>query len=171
MTSKMDSNVEVSRPEPAGYYRKASEGEGLLAWDRVVERMSGAGNYWVATIRPDGRPHAMPVWGVWLNESFVFSTSPQSRKARNLAANPYVVVHLESGDDVVVIEGVAEEISDAGLLQRFADAYNPKYDWDFTLEQLRKGVYEVRPRRAFSWLDSRGEGFAGTATRWRFPAS
>ncbi len=147
----------------------AKSGAGLLHWQHVAERMSAAKNYWVATTGPTGRPHCMPVWGVWNDPDFVFSTSRISRKARNLARNPYAVVHLESGDQVVVVEGPVSEVRDVEALQRFLDAYNPKYSWDFRLEQLTPGgVYAVRPRKAFAWLDSRGEGFSGTATRWVF---
>ncbi len=111
----------------------------------------------------------MPVWGVWLDPTFVFSTSPISRKARNLASNSHVVVHLESGADLVVIEGVAEEVRERAALESFVAAYNPKYGWDFVLAQVEGGgVYAVRPRIAFSWLGDQGEAFSGTATRWRF---
>lgn len=164
----MGSSPSRSRPKPAGYFLDAESGSGLLPWRRVVDRMVAAKNYWVATTRPDGRPHCMPVWGVWLGDRFYFSTSPASRKARNLREQGHVVVHLESGDDVVVIEGVAEEVRDRETQARFVEAYNPKYDWDFDVEQLAKGLYGVTPRVAFSWLESRGEGFSGTATRFEF---
>ncbi len=158
----------TSRPEPAGYFMDAESGAGLLPWSHVVERMSGARNYWVATTRPDGRPHCMPVWGVWLDDAFWFSTSPISRKARNLGVNPNVVIHLESGADLVVVEGVSEEVREPASLERFVAAYNPKYDWDFKREQLEGGgLFRVRPRVAFSWLGDQGEAFSGTATRWQ----
>ncbi len=147
----------------------AESGAGLLSWKHVAERMAAAKSYWVATSGAAGRPHCMPVWGVWTEREFVFSTSPVSRKARNLATNPYAVVHLESGDQVVVVEGPVREVRDEQALQQFLDAYNPKYAWDFRLEQLtRGGVYAVQPRKAFAWLGSRGEDFSGTATRWLF---
>ncbi len=72
------------------------------------------------THRPDGRPHAAPAWGVWLAGRVCFSTSPGSVKARNLAAHPRVVVHLESADNVVIIEGTAALIEGDDL--RRADA-------------------------------------------------
>jgi Pyridoxamine 5'-phosphate oxidase len=159
----------VSRPEPRGYFMSADRGSGLLPWEHVAERLSAARNYWVATSGADGRPHCMPVWGVWNDREFVFSTSPISRKARNLATNPYAAVHLESGDQVVVVEGPVRELRDAEALRQFLGAYNPKYSWDFDLGQLTGGgVYAVRPERAFAWLDGQGEGFSGTATRWVF---
>ncbi|MBI2912263.1 MAG: pyridoxamine 5'-phosphate oxidase family protein, partial [Chloroflexi bacterium] len=119
----------------------------------------------VATTRPDGRPHVTPVWGLWLDESFFFSSDPTSRKGRNLASSPEVVVHLESGDDVVILEGIAEVMTDATFLTRFADAYDAKYRFrlDFTKPAYR--VYRVRLRAAAAWLE---KDFPQTATRWRF---
>ncbi len=61
------------------------------------------------------------------------------------------------------------EVREPQELERFLLAYNPKYGWDFRLEQLTGGgVYSVRPRKAFAWLDGQGEGFSGTATRFVF---
>jgi nitroimidazol reductase NimA-like FMN-containing flavoprotein (pyridoxamine 5'-phosphate oxidase superfamily) len=110
----------------------------------------------------------MPVWGVWLGDRFVFSTSPESRKARNLRDNPYASVHLEDGNVVIVIEGRVEELRDTTELSAFLAAYNPKYDWNFTPDQVAQGVFAVRPHTAFAWLGGEGEAFGGTATRWRF---
>jgi len=111
----------------------------------------------------------MPVWGVWLDDRFVFSTSPASRKARNLLANPHAVLHLESGAELVVVECTASEVRDPARLDAFLAAYNPKYDWSFTTADVENGgVYELRPVKAFAWLGDQGEAFSGTATRWSF---
>ena len=61
--------------------------KGLLPWKWAEERLQASHNYYVMTVRPDATPHAMPVWGVWVDDRFYFSTGAQSRKARNLAAN------------------------------------------------------------------------------------
>src|ERR687891_725163 len=95
---------------------------------QAEQRLVAARNYWIATTRPDGRPHCRPVWGVWLPDGFWFSTGSLAR--HNLAANPQITVHLESGDQVVIVEGVAAAVTGAGRLQGFLAAYNPKYDWD-----------------------------------------
>jgi hypothetical protein len=63
---------------------------------------------WLGTTRPDDRPHVMPVWGVWIDDIVYFGTAPDSVKALNLASNPAAVVHLESGNDVVIVEGRTE---------------------------------------------------------------
>jgi PPOX class probable F420-dependent enzyme len=136
--------------------------------------MSAARNYWVGTTRPDGRPHATPVWGVWVDETFYFGTGERSRKGRNLAAYPHLVVHLESGDDVVILEGVAEVITDPDpdLSARIADAYASKYLDPETGEEFRpgsaEGMFSVCPRVVFAWLEN---DFPRTASRWFFGGS
>ena len=157
----------ASRPEPSLYFLDAEAGSGLLPWSHVTERLAVAKNYWVATVGPGAQPHCMPVWAVWWDPELVFSSSPKSRRARNLLANPRAVVHLESGDQVVVVEGDVREVAVRDELARFVETYNAKYAWDFTMEEiLRHAVFAVRPTKAFAWLDSQGEGFSGTATRW-----
>jgi len=67
-----------------------SECAGLLPWTWAPERLTSSHDYFLATIRPDGHPHCIPVWGVWLDDRFCFSTGEQSAKARNLAVKPTV---------------------------------------------------------------------------------
>jgi len=107
----------------------------------------------------------MPVWGVWLDERLLFSTSRASQKGRNLARDPRVVVHLESGDEVVILEGLAEEENDVGRLTRFADAYDAKYHFRPDIDDQENVTYAVLPQMAFGWLE---KDFPGGATRWRF---
>src|SRR5215475_8390880 len=107
----------TNRPHMPGYgILDANDGEGLLPWEWALERLTGSHNYLLATTRPDGRPHVMPVWGLWLDGAFYFSTGRQSRKARNLRANPNCVVSTDRSDEAVILEGVAEEIADRGSL-------------------------------------------------------
>ena len=153
-----------SRITTSGYgFENATRPPGeKFPWSRVSEVFAGARNYWIATARADGRPHAAPVWGVWLDGLFYFSTGKESRKARNLAGNPNVAVHVEGpGGEVVILEGVAEEISDASILKPVWQAYNAKYDWAVEGHPF----FVVRPSVAFSFREELGE----TATRWVFP--
>ena len=162
---------EASRPYMPGYgILDADAGRGLLPWSWATERMARSHNYWVATTRPDGQPHVMPVWGVWLGEAepggaFYFSTGRSTRKARNLASNPRCVVCAERADEAIILEGIVEQVDDPSLYERIADAYEAKYDW--RLEQPTSPAYAVRPRVAFVFIEN-ADDFAGSATRWSF---
>jgi PPOX class probable F420-dependent enzyme len=136
----------------------------MLDWEWAVELLEAGRNYWVSTTSPDGRPHAMPVWGVWLEDGLRFSTSAASRKGRNLARDPRVVVHLESGDEVVILEGEVEKTT---LDDALADAYEAKYEYRPSSGGGEEGPwYVLRPRVAYAWLERE---YPRTATRFDFP--
>jgi len=146
------------RPRRPGYmsaYGVPEHEQGMLPWAWAEERLVPAHNYWVAT----SGPHASPVWGLWRNNAFVFSCSPTSRKARSLARDPHIVVHLEGGDDVVIVEGEAEQVAPTPeLLAEYAAKYGP-VDADIG------NWYAVRPRRAFAWQEAT---FPNSPTRFDF---
>ncbi len=150
-------------------YGVSKKRDGMMAWARLSRQMLKARNYWIITTRPDGRPHAAPVWGIWIDEIFYFSTGKRSVKAHNLARNPALVVHLESGDDTVILEGTAEPAHDPAILSRFNQAYGAKYKF-YPLgkdgkRQSRDPIFALRLRVAFSWLERK---FLNTPTKWVF---
>ena len=147
---------------PAGYGISA-DGDGFVSWEWVERQLVASRSYWVCTTRADGRPHAMPVWGVWQAAGLLFSTDPTSLKGRNFAARPDVVVHLESGDDVVVLEGRAERM-DAALVAGFCDAYDEKYSYRPEPDNEAHGLYQLVPERVLAWREA---DFATSATRFR----
>jgi nitroimidazol reductase NimA-like FMN-containing flavoprotein (pyridoxamine 5'-phosphate oxidase superfamily) len=146
----------------------ANSGKGLLPWSWAVERLTNAHNYWVATTQPDGRPHLMAVWGIWLDDCFYFSTGRQSRKARNLSLNPRCTVSTERADQAVIVEGVAREVTGRPALSRVCKLYEKKYGWD--MSQGAEPFFALRPRVAFGFIESIEDcdDFIGTATRWVF---
>ncbi|HWO72233.1 MAG TPA: pyridoxamine 5'-phosphate oxidase family protein [Dehalococcoidia bacterium] len=154
-------------------YGVSREAEGLLPWRWAEDRLRRNRNYWLATVRPDGRPHLMPVWGVWLDGSFFFSTAASSRKAKNLRSDPRCALSVENGLEPIVVEGTARPVEDAATLERAADAYSRKYDWP--LRVRNGGVYDsggnggplfrLEPETCFGMTES---DLARTATRWRF---
>jgi nitroimidazol reductase NimA-like FMN-containing flavoprotein (pyridoxamine 5'-phosphate oxidase superfamily) len=153
----------VERPVmPAGYGVPATA-DGQLPWSYVDERLAAARNYWVGTTRADGRPHAMPTWALWMDGRFYFGTDRGSRKARNLAHNPATVVHLESGDEVVILEGAAEEVTDAARRAALDAAYQAKYEMAMTEAPGDLSIWAVTPRVALAW---RERDFPRSATRW-----
>jgi hypothetical protein len=156
----------VDRPHMPGYgVQPANKGAGLLPWSFVDEHMRDAHNYWVVTAQPDGTPHAAPVWGLWHEGAFYFSSGDKSAKAHNLAANPAAVVHLESGDQVVILNGAVSEItgdSEDALLKVLEKDYKKKYQVGF----LGLGnIYRFKVEKALAWREG---DFPSSATRWQF---
>jgi hypothetical protein len=155
----------ADRPHIPGYgIAAADEGGGLLPWSWAEERLARSHNYWVAVTRLGGGPHLTPVWGVWHDGAFWFSTGG-SVKVRALAADPRCVVSTESGEEAVIIEGEASRGADRAVQRVVIGAYNEKYRWDFDAD--KEELYVVRPRVVFGFVDHPGE-FARTATRWKF---
>jgi PPOX class probable F420-dependent enzyme len=149
----------------------AGDGTGLLPWSWAEEKLRTSRNYWVSTVCPDGRPHSMPVWGVWdaVAASLWFSCSVQSRKARNLAAEPRCVVAIEDATDPVVVDGTAEIVTDRAAIGWFLGAMNQKYETglpDDFLDPAVNASVRIRPRSAFGLLH---EDFTGSPTHWTFP--
>ena len=141
------------------------EGSGLLPWSWAEERLTTSRNYWVTSLWPDGRPHSMPVWGIWDGEALWFSSGRRSRKARNLAADPRCVVTTEDANEPVVVEGHADVTDDRDAIARVADLMNAKYG-GITAEFLAShATIRVRPRWAFAIAH---DDFTGSPTRWRF---
>ena len=158
-----------SRPHMPGYGTLGpGQGTGLLPWSWAVERLTSSRNYWLATITPGGGPHVMPVWAVWDADHLWFSSSLGSRKIRNLRADPRCTITTEHAAAPVVVEGVAEVVTDPVSLERLLALENAKYSTDYTIDMLdptRNATVRVRPRWAFG-LDS--ADFTGSPTRWVF---
>ncbi len=139
---------------PPGYIENS---KAFVPWAEVVRRLTEAKNYWLGTVRPNGHPHVVPKWGAWVNDRFYCDGSPATRHARNLAQNPYVTVHLESGDEAVIVEGVARELARPApeLAVKVAEAYRTKYAaWGYAPEPTQwdeGGLFEVTPRKVLAW--------------------
>ena len=160
MPTKKTKSPKAGRPNMQKGYGISKESAGTLPWTFVQERMTKARNYWIATTRPDGRAHVMPIWGLWFDEAFCFGTDPNSVKGRNLAKNPHAIVHLESGDEVVILEGTVGMVKTAATVKRFADTYKAKYK-----VRPEAGFYRLKPNVALGWTE---KDFPKNATRWKF---
>jgi nitroimidazol reductase NimA-like FMN-containing flavoprotein (pyridoxamine 5'-phosphate oxidase superfamily) len=150
------------RPYMPGYDMMFQKNKKFLSWTWAVDHFSKARNYFFSTTRSDGRPHVMPVWGVWFDRAFYVSTGRQSRKSKNLSLNPNCVVCSENASEAVILEGTAREILAGPLRVRFVAAYKKKYDWDMT--DNTGPIYQVRPRVIFGI----SENASANPTRWRF---
>lgn len=144
-----------------------------LPWSWAAERLAANKSFWVVTASAAGRPHAMPVWGVWHDgdHRFAFSCSPNARKARNLAENPQAVVTVDDTVECISVEGRAAPVTDGDRREEWIERYLAKYrpiapelSADFVRGHL---LVELAPERAFAVIE-RDEEFADRATRWRF---
>lgn len=142
---------------------------GLKPWTWALERLQQSHNYWLATSRPDARPHLMVVWGIWWQDAFWFSTGLRTRKAKNLSANRRCVVATEKSDEAVILEGSAEEISDRAIWKQLIEVYNRKYGGDVgpLLEGSGSTIFRVKPQVVFA-QDEHADNFAESVTRWTF---
>jgi nitroimidazol reductase NimA-like FMN-containing flavoprotein (pyridoxamine 5'-phosphate oxidase superfamily) len=149
------SQPQVSRPLfPKGYVDRPKT---FVPWSHVEQRLTNAHNYWLCTVRPNGRPHSIPKWAVWVNGSIYFDGSSETRHARNIATNPFVSLHLESGDDVVIVEGTARPISKPStpVATQVAHAYTAKYAAEGYSPKPTQwnngGLFEITPRTVLAW--------------------
>jgi general stress protein 26 len=147
-----------NRPETEQSYGIPEEEDGMLSWTFVREQIANDEYYWICTARPSGHPHARPVWGVWVDDTLFCGGGERTRWVRNVQADSRVVVHRESGEAVVIIEGDAERVTDADLLERLDSAYQGKYGIHHEIP-----FFAVRPETVFAWND-----YPNDATRWQF---
>jgi hypothetical protein len=152
----------ASRPKIPDYGIEEGR-KNLLPWRWAEERLANTKNYFLSTVRRDGRPHVMPIWGVWIAGQFYFSTGKDSVKARNLAANPHCVLCPGGADEAVILEGIAETVLDKKMLTKFARVYVDKYEFD--VSQMNQPVFVVRPQIVFGHIE---KTYTKTATRWTF---
>lgn len=111
---------------------------------KVDKRVDSAQNVWVATVRPNGHPHLVPVWFVVDEDRWYICTAPGSVKARNLQANPHLALALEDGSNPHIVEGEAHPVEPQPEIIR---KFKSKYDWDITADSDYTQVFEVRVKK------------------------
>jgi hypothetical protein len=168
-TVQKNHEPKASRPHMPGYGLPKGT-KGLLPWRWAEQRLTKSHNYWITTVRTDGNPHTMVVWGLWQDGTFLFSTGRQSRKSRNLEKNEHCVICTELAHEAVIIEGIAEETLDIALRRDFLERVERKYKFDMSgfeadILSLKEPIFAVRPPVVFG-LDEKNT--LNSATRWRF---
>jgi hypothetical protein len=162
----------IDRPGIPAEYGVATASAGLLPWSHVVERLTDARVYWIATSGRGGRPRVRPIDGTFVDGVLYVGGSPETAWVRDLRVTPSVSVHLDGGDpmDVVIVEGDAEWLEppvDPGLAERLAAATSAKYpQYGVQAPEVYRdqGAWAIRPTWAVAWTD-----FARNPTRFRFP--
>lgn len=176
MVILMDISPSPQRGRPAmpDGYGLPSTTEGLLPWEDVEKRLRSAQHYWLGTVRPDRSPHSVPRWGVWVNNHFYYDGAPTTRHARNLLHNPACTLNLESGTEVVIVEGVCTAIraEPKGLGVILAEAFEKYHVAGYapTSESWAGddggGLLMLTPKRALAWF-----AFPNDCTRFSFERS
>jgi hypothetical protein len=150
-----------------------------IPWSRALKPLgsSAAGTYWLATTRPDGRPHVAGTGALWVDGKIYFVSGARTRKSRNLAANPSCVFSVSFTGIDLVIEGTAIRVTDRPTLLRLAKRYAAQ-GWPASVSGASLtaaysapsagpppwNLYVVRPSTAFGVSTGDPPG----ATRWRF---
>jgi hypothetical protein len=128
-----------------------------VTWPEIASRLSSSSIYWLHTTCPSGAPQAAPVWGVVVDDSLYFYTERSTRKARNLTRDRRVLVHLESGADVVMVHGRLADLGRPADTPAVVDAFDAKYDepWEKPFLPSRDPAFDVlyvlEPERAALW--------------------
>ena len=164
-------NPAVDRPTMPGGYGVPTDSSGLLDWADVERRLVDSAVYWLATTRPDGRPHVVPRWGVWLDGAFWYDGSPLTRHVRNLVDNPSCTLHLEDGTRAVIIEGVAGPTTppEPELAARLSAAFGKYKEQGYAPApeawegENAGGLCRLTPSTALAWLT-----FPTDVTRFRW---
>lgn len=125
----------------------------VLDWPAVARDLEAAERYWLTTTRPDGRPHAVPVDALWMDDALYFGGSTQTVHHRNLARNPRAVVHLEDALAATIVEGSASwQTPTHQLAVRLADASAAKYGYAPSPDAYEaSGLWVLRPHIVLAW--------------------
>jgi pyridoxamine 5'-phosphate oxidase-like protein len=142
--------------------------EGMLPWSWAVVRLERAITYALGTASADGTPHVIPIWGAWVDDRWYVEGGP-TRWQRNLRENPRMVIQVEDGDDVVIVEGDATELTappeplSSAILAGYAKYIEAK-DYRASADHWADGgLWCLRPVKAFAW-----SRFPEDVTRFRF---
>lgn len=140
----------------------------VTSWADVASRLASSRNYWLATVDEDGAPHTVPVWGAVVDDALHLYTSRTSAKARHLARNPRVALHLENAEDVVIVDGRLEDLGQPSDHPDVLAALEAKYpdDADYlpSHDPYYDALFRLQPTSAKLWLLA---DFDGSQRRWR----
>jgi hypothetical protein len=163
----------------------------MISWEKVrdvlirrIPQEPGSGGpdrhtWWLTTVRPNGKPHVMPLGVLWVDGACYFNAGAATRKAQNLAHNPHCVITVATHDFDLVLEGTAVKVTDPAEVRRAAEAFQAD-GWPASVDESGTSltadfsapsagpppwdVYEFTPETVYALGTSEPHG----ATRWRF---
>jgi hypothetical protein len=147
--------TKITRPKfPTGYVDKPIA---FVDWKWVAAQLTESKIYWLCSVYPNGRPHVVPRWGVFLDGKVYYDGSPETRHGRNIKLNSNISVHLENGTQPIILYGTstASEKPSPELGKKLSQEYKKKYkelgyapgpnSWD------GGGLYMFTPRECIAW--------------------
>ena len=142
---------------------------GFIPWSKVDHFLLAFRSIWVSTTRPDGRPHAVPVWYIWDGRNLYFISERSLQKSRNLVRQPWIVIHSGDGDDVIILEGPVEIVTDRAELEKVDAVYRAKYvdpgsGAQATIFEPQVDLYRVNVKHVMAWE----YGTVANRTDWKF---
>lgn len=165
--------------QPISAKSVATNGENTVAeWLDAQAQFQQATKYWLTTINPNGKPHVMPIFSIWLDDCVYFTSNPDAQKAKNIAQNPHCVITADGKTLDVIIEGEVQRVTDKDTLEKVRQRYADKYNWPITVDgdaytapyaapsagNPPYQLYEIRLTKAFGFGTDEIYG----ATRWEF---
>ena len=114
------------------------------------ERLEREANVWLATTRPDGRPHLVPIWFVWFEDEIYILTTLSSVKAKNLLASPRASLALENGNQPMIAECTARRL-ETPYTPELVSAFWSKYAWDITTDGEYNAMFVLTPKKWLTW--------------------
>ena len=115
-----------------------------------AQRLQEDKNIWLATVRADGKPHLVPIWFVYIDNSIFICIEPDSVKVRNLLKSAQVSLVLEDGSHPLICEGSAKFMH-GGIPSHINEHFKQKYDWDISKETRYTQLIEIIPDKWLFW--------------------
>jgi len=142
---------------------------GFIPGSKIDHFLRAFRSIWLSTTRPDGRPHAVPVWYIWDGQNIYFISARSLQKSKNLTRQPWIVVHAGDGDDVIILEGPVEIVTEQAELEKVDAAYRAKYvdpgsGAQATIFEPEVDLYRVNVKRVMAWE----YGTVANRTDWKF---
>ncbi len=140
----------------------------ILDWVDIRQELEAAQTYWITSVRPNGRPHAVPRDGIWLDDTWYYGGSPETVHNRNVERNPAVVMHIGDGLRAIIVEGNAVYVyPEHATAEQLAEINNSKYahyGMKTTADTYtERGTWALKARRILAWTN-----LPENATRFRF---
>ena len=141
-----------------------------MTWPSIIERLAPARSYWLSTVARDGAPHVVPVWGAVVAEVWFCYTERATTRARNVALDPRVAIHLPDAEDVLIVHGALVDVGPPDSRSDVVAAFATKYEHPDDLQYLPSAdpafdvLFALRPSHALGWQLT---DYENSQRRWR----